>query len=74
MTLLGDQSRKLYGAALDIVTRHSQIKGVLVEPVNHVEQSLTEHVVLELLCCTHHIKRRGLIICSYGVEQLAHAS
>ena len=33
-------SRELYGSALDIVTRHSQVNSVLVESVNHVEQPL----------------------------------
>lgn len=60
--------RELYGAALDIVARHSQVISVLVELVNQVEQPLTQHLVLKLLCCAHHIERRPLIIRRDGVE------
>lgn len=65
---------ELDGSALDIVPCHSQVIGVLVEPMNQVQQSLAQHLILELLSSTHHIKRRCLIVGGNGVEQFAHAS
>ena len=70
----GRWSRELDGSALDIVPRHSQVIGILVEPMNQVEQSLAQHLVQDLLGSTHHIKRRCLIVGGNGVEQFAHAS
>lgn len=56
--ILRDRSRELYGTTLDIVPRHSQFIGVLIKPVNHVEQpagstsSLTPlHTATQLWAC-----------------------
>ena len=72
--ILRDRSRELYGTTLDIVPRHAQFIGVLVEPMNQIEQSLAQHLIFDLLSSTHHIERRNLIVGGYGVEQFAHAS
>ena len=59
---------------LDVIARQSLFIGVLIEPVNQVEQPLAQHLVFELLSCAHNIQRRDLIVGGDGVEQFAHAS
>ena len=70
----GGRSRLFDGAALDVVARQSQVMGVLIEPVNQVEQPLAQQLILELLSRAHYIQRRDLVVGGDRVEQLAHAS
>lgn len=66
--------RQLDPASLDLIPGNAQVDGVLVQPMNQVEQALTQYFVLELFRGAHHIQRCALIVGGNGIEQFAHAS
>jgi hypothetical protein len=64
-------SGELHGHLFHRIPRFAQLVGILVEPVNGVEQALTQHLVAEFFHGAHQIERRGFVIFRDGIQGFA---